>query len=732
VGSAAVVVAAAVLSGPSALATVPRGLTEQGRLFDQAGSPLTGTVSVTFTLYDAPVGGNALWTETQALALDVGYFSAVIAASPAVPASVWDGSVRYVGIQAGSDPEMSPRQATQSVPYALVAGDAVGDLHPASVSVNGQLVIDAGGNWVGPAPGLQGPVGPQGPAGAAGPAGPVGPQGATGAVGPTGAAGAPGAMGPQGPAGAPGAVGPQGPAGAAGATGATGGVGPQGSVGATGPAGALSGGTASYVAKWTGASSLGVSAIYDNGSVGIGTTAPAATLDVAGGVKVGGATACGAYQTGTIRWTGAAFEGCDGSVWRPLDASTPCAASTLSHCALNSRGNGGTSGSCAVGFVGACSYWCNGGAWTQSSNTCAAHTYQLSTNGSGAAHMCLLKRSTGAAYCWGDNSRGSLGNGTTTNALSPVAVAGGLSFTSISVGGAATPDTTCGLIAGGAAYCWGDNYRGELGDGTTTNASVPVPVSGGLTFSQITTGIYASCGLTAAGAAYCWGANDRGWLGNGTTTPSLVPVPVSGGLAFKQIMLMGGGEHICGLTTSGAAYCWGWVGYGALGNGAQTDSWVPGPVSGGYTFTSITGGWQSTCGLTTSGAAYCWGMNDYGQLGNNSPDGPVPVAVAGGLTFTSITAGRFHACGITTGGAAYCWGGQLHSVLGNGTTTTAQPTPVLVGGGYTFSQLAAGTDFTCGLTGTNGVMCWGYDVYGDLGNGTVNGALVPTAVINLP
>jgi hypothetical protein len=246
-----------------ASAAVPAALTEQGRLFDGTGAPLGGTVSVTFTIHDAPAGGNALWSETQSLTLDAGYFSAQLGAVTPVPAGVWDGSVRYVGIQVGTDAEMTPREATRSVPYALVAGDATGDIHPTTVSVNGHLVIDAQGNWVGPATGLVGPMGPAGAAGAQGPAGPAGATGAPGPAGPAGAngtngaagpTGAQGPVGPQGAVGAIGATGPQGPAGASGvngsngATGALGPTGPQGQAGATGPAGG--GGGAASTKAW--------------------------------------------------------------------------------------------------------------------------------------------------------------------------------------------------------------------------------------------------------------------------------------------------------------------------------------------------------------------------------------------------------------------------------------------------------------------------------------------------
>jgi hypothetical protein len=210
---------------------------EQGRLLDANGAPVGGTVAITLTIYDAASGGNTLWSEPQMVTLDGGYFSIKLGESVSLPAKIWDGTERYLGVQVGSDPEMTPRQSLDSVPYAFVANDAVGDIHPTSVTVGGTVVIDANGNWVGKSSGLIGPTGPQGPAGAAGAAGAVGATGADGAVGPAGSAGPMGPAGPTGPAGAQGQIGPTGPAGAQGPTGAdglAGAMGPQGLVGPTG------------------------------------------------------------------------------------------------------------------------------------------------------------------------------------------------------------------------------------------------------------------------------------------------------------------------------------------------------------------------------------------------------------------------------------------------------------------------------------------------------------------
>ncbi len=222
----------AVMAAAGTALAVPPYLSEQGRLFDDMGVPVDATVSVTFSIYSVSTGGSAIWTETQSIAVDDGYFSAVLGdvsnGGTAIPAPVFNGSTRYLGVKIGADPEMTPRQTVVSVPYALVARRVV--------NKDGDLVINDDGVWQGPPTGLQGPTGP---AGAAGGVGPTGPAGSAGGVGPTGPAGAAGGQGPTGPAGSAGGQGPTGPAGAVGGQGPTGPGGPAGATGPTGPKGVV-------------------------------------------------------------------------------------------------------------------------------------------------------------------------------------------------------------------------------------------------------------------------------------------------------------------------------------------------------------------------------------------------------------------------------------------------------------------------------------------------------------
>jgi hypothetical protein len=221
----------------TARAAVPGFLTQQGRLFDAKNQPVDGLIDVRFSLYEDAASRVASWTEVAEVRFDDGYFVVHLGTVVPFDASIFDGSEKFLGVTIGDDEELSPRAAVGSVPYALVCGDVRGDIHPTSLSIGNQLVIDANGRWVGDTTGLVGPQGPQGPQGLLGMAGPVGDQGAAGPQGPEGRAGSDGPMGPEGPEGKPGALGPMGPQGTPGLDGAEGAMGPKGADGDVGPRG---------------------------------------------------------------------------------------------------------------------------------------------------------------------------------------------------------------------------------------------------------------------------------------------------------------------------------------------------------------------------------------------------------------------------------------------------------------------------------------------------------------
>jgi len=190
---------------------------------------------------------------------------------------------------------------------------------------------------------------------------------------------------------------------------------------------------------------------------------------------------------------------------------------------------------------------------------------------------------------------------------------------------------------------WGSNAWGQLGNGASTisNSDAPTLVSGGLTFSAISVGMSQTCGITTAGAAYCWGNGEL--IGQASTTPL--------------------NSNMCPGVFSGTG---------------QPCNTLPMPVVGVITFASISAGGDQTCGITTSGAGYCWGIGGYGGLGTGSlGSSPTPAAVSGSLTFATMSSGREHVCGKTTDSAVYCWGYNADGELGNGTTTNST-TPMRV------------------------------------------------------
>lgn len=355
------------------------------------------------------------------------------------------------------------------------------------------------------------------------------------------------------------------------------------------------------------------------------------------------------------------------------------------------------------------------------------------------------------AYCWGANTQGQLGDGTTNDSLTPVAVKreaypGGIGSHAV-VSIAAAAESNCVIIDTGEVYCWGDNWQGQLGDGTTTDSLVPKKISGvsGKNFVQLGSGSYSMCALTDGGELYCWGRNNSGQVGNNTTniqlTPTLIGGPSGGygGLANKSVSYVAPngpyfGQFMCAVAT-GKAYCWGDNKMGQLGTNNTTNYSVPtavytGGVLSGKTVTrvaldgsrstdvigstpgNLADGESAACALayTTTPAdakVYCWGSNHYGQLGNNGVRGlssnyfpdwiyPAPVAVdtsgvLNGLTISEIAVADQGACAIGYSGGdldtrrVYCWGRS--NTRGDGMTSTTT-VPVAVTDTYNPSVFA--------------------------------------------
>ena len=330
-------------------------------------------------------------------------------------------------------------------------------------------------------------------------------------------------------------------------------------------------------------------------------------------------------------------------------------------------------------------------------------------SGGGQAACALLPDRT--VSCWGSGGTGQIGDGGTSDQSLPIAVSGLLNVTQLSSGYA----FAC-AVSEAKAYCWGDNSTGNLGDGTTHQRNTPVAVANLDGVAEIAAGGWHSCAVKKDGAVWCWGSNEFGQLGDGTTTAQPLPTQVAG--IDSAVQVVAAYTHSCALLADRTVRCWGGE-REQLGSEEGGDGKSPLAVSGITNAVAISARGHFTCALLETGSIRCWGENMYGTIGDGSTSSAsTPRAVSGITGALQVSAGADHACAILADRTMACWGYGGYGNLGDGATSN-RSSPVSVAGVSNVVEISAGGSAVYARLANGTVKAWGNDWWGQLGDGVL-------------
>ena len=367
----------------------------------------------------------------------------------------------------------------------------------------------------------------------------------------------------------------------------------------------------------------------------------------------------------------------------------------------------------------------------------------------GSYHSAAITKD-GSLYMWGYNNYGQLGNGSSGNyekSVSPIKIMENVAAVSLGRWRSAA------ITKDGSLYMWGWNRFGELGNGTTNELTRPQRVAANV--QSVELGNYHTTAVSKDGGLYTWGYNNYGQLGNGTTNNSYTPVKI-----MSDVVSSAGGSHTIALKKNGTVYTWGDNEYGELGNGNKSNQTSPVaiqiydrtnvltangikygvvPDNGGYSFTptgeitQIAAGHDHSAAVTKDGDLYMWGANGSGQLGiQSNVDSNIPVKVNNSSSTLPeksvkyVALGSYHSAAITKDGSLYMWGYNNYGQLGNGSTTNSY-TPVKIM--ENVAAVSLGSYHSAAITKDGSLYMWGYNNYGQLGNGSTTNSYTPVKIM---
>ncbi len=361
-------------------------------------------------------------------------------------------------------------------------------------------------------------------------------------------------------------------------------------------------------------------------------------------------------------------------------------------------------------------------------------TWTALPRGSAGAHTCAIA-SDQTVWCWGEGDQGQLGNGQDLASDEPIQVDLGADAVSVSV----ALGRSCAVLDDQTLWCWGSNSNQVLGlPASTPSSSTPIQIHEDQAWADVRVSLQHTCATDVDGAAWCWGSNWAGQVGDHTSgadnSPRLqaapVGVPALAEPSNDWVSIVSGGAHGCGVRDDGTAWCWGSRYRGQLGNDDPVDDCSasnptaciftsPQQVDGDGPWGVMAAGSRHTCAFDDSEVLWCWGDNSDGQLGTGGLDGASPSMVSGGADWDSFTAGSTHTCGVQADGTLWCWGSGWSGELGNGASGAGASLdiPGQVGADADWTQVTAGGRFTCGIRDGGELWCWGNNSWGQIGNG---------------
>ena len=348
----------------------------------------------------------------------------------------------------------------------------------------------------------------------------------------------------------------------------------------------------------------------------------------------------------------------------------------------------------------------------------------VSAFGPGRAYAAEASPPAGQAWAWGKNDSGQVGDGTTTDRTIPVQISGLGDTVDVSGGYL----HSLALKANGTVWAWGNNDRGQLGDGTTTSHNNPVQVSDLSNIVDVDAGGRHSLALKADGTVWAWGFNYTGQLGDGTTTNRKTPVQVSG--LSNIVDVEDGAYYSLALKADGTVWAWGSNFDGELGDGTTTDRHTPVQVSGLTGVKTVVGGDAHTVAVKGDGTVWAWGLNNAGAVDESLSSGrfTTPVQVGGLSNVVDVSAGYSHSVAVKSDGTVWAWGYDAYGQLGNGTTAPNSDAPVQVSRLTEVETVAAAGDHTLAVEGDGTVWAWGANWDGALGDGTTTDRSTPVQV----